>query len=47
MNERTIIVLGLSLLLLVPLAGLGNTLAQDNTNGTLTGRNMQIRLVRT
>jgi hypothetical protein len=36
MSERTIIVLGLPLLLLVPLVGLGNTLAQDNTNGTLS-----------
>jgi hypothetical protein len=36
MSERTIIVLGLPLLLLVPLVGLRNTLAQDNTNGTLS-----------
>ena len=40
MIERTIIVLGLSLILLMPLVGLGNTSAQNNTNGTLTGKNM-------
>ena len=40
MIERTIIVLGLSLVLSGALSGLGNTLAQNNTNGTLTGRNM-------
>jgi hypothetical protein len=40
MPKRRIFVIGLSLLLLVPLDGLGNTLAQNNTNGTLTGRNI-------
>jgi hypothetical protein len=40
MIETMIIVLGLSLVLLMPLVGLGNTLAQNNTNGTLTGKNM-------
>ena len=41
MNDKIVFILALSLVFLVSLVGIGNTLAQSNTNGTFsTGANM-------